>query len=309
MKKIEIIGANYFGHWNHVRKASRGIVLRGDEILLSHEARSGQYMIPGGGLEAGETEAECCAREVAEETGLLVETGPCVLEIDEYYEDWKYVSCYFLCKRVGETQRRPTEREREVGMAPRWVPVPFAIEEFSRHGVFADTDEMRRGLYQREHAALRALLGGSGLEAVSLRQRPELLDAAAAWFHEKWGVSKTAYLERMAPYLSGESAYGWYLCLDGARIVGGLGVIDNDFHDRVDLSPNICAVYTEPEYRGRGVAGRLLDRAVSDLRAAGVSPVYLVTDHVGFYERYGWEFLCTAHEDGGGRETRVYVHR
>ena len=147
----------------------------------------------------------------------------------------------------------------------------------------------------------------AALEYLSLRLAPELLNPAAAWFHEKWGVPREAYLARMRPYLSGESEYGWYLCLDAGRIAGGLGVIDNDFHDRKDLSPNICAVYTEPEWRGRGVAGRLLDMAVAGLRSAGFSPVYLVTDHTGFYERYGWEFCCMAREDGGGL-TRVYRH-
>lgn len=34
------------------------------------------------------------------------------------------------------------------------------------------------------------------------------------------------------------------------------GSIENDFHDRKDLTPNICAVYTEEAYRGRGIAGR-----------------------------------------------------
>lgn len=148
-----------------------------------------------------------------------------------------------------------------------------------------------------------------GYTLVTLRDRPELLDEAAAWFHEKWGVPEAAYRERMADYLSGGTEYGWYLCLNGGRIVGGLGVIDNDFHDRRDLAPNVCAVYTEEDCRGRGVAGRLLDLAVEDMRSRGVSPLYLVTDHVGFYERYGWEFLCMAREEGTERQTRLYVHR
>ena len=149
----------------------------------------------------------------------------------------------------------------------------------------------------------------AALEFISLRERPEMMEAAAAWFHEKWGVPAAAYLERMGPYLSGESDYGWYLCLDGRRIVGGLGVIDNDFHDRKDLAPNVCAVFTEPEYRGLGVAGRLLNAVVADQRAKGVSPLYLVTDHTGFYERYGWEFLCMAQGDGEPEPTKVYIHR
>ncbi len=142
---------------------------------------------------------------------------------------------------------------------------------------------------------------------ITLRERPELAEAAARWFHEKWGVPKEAYLECMEAYLAGKTEYGWYLCLDGGRIVAGMGVIENDFHERKDLAPNVCAVYTEEEYRGRGIAGRLLDNVVADLRAKGVSPVYLVTDHTGFYERYGWEFLCMV-QGSDPEPTRMYIH-
>ena len=144
---------------------------------------------------------------------------------------------------------------------------------------------------------------------LTLRERPTLMDALAAWFHEKWGVPKEAYLACMSAYLGGETEYGWYFCLDGERIVGGLGVIDNDFHDRKDLTPNVCAVYTEEPYRGQGIAGRLLTMAVEDMCARGISPLYLVTDHTGFYERYGWEFYCLAQGDGEPEPTRLYIHR
>lgn len=143
---------------------------------------------------------------------------------------------------------------------------------------------------------------------ITLRQRPELKEAAAAWFHDKWAVPEAAYLECMDAYLSGETEYGWYLCLDSDQIVGGMGVIKNDFHDRKDLAPNVCAVYTEPAYRGRGIAGRLLDLVVEDCRSKGISPIYLLTDHTGFYERYGWEFLCLAQGDGEETPSRIYMH-
>lgn len=83
---------------------------------------------------------------------------------------------------------------------------------------------------------------------VTLRQKPELKEAAAAWFHDKWKVPQEAYLNH-------ETEYGWYLCLDDGRIAGGLGVIENDFHNRKDLAPNVCALYTEQEYRCQGIAG------------------------------------------------------
>ena len=149
----------------------------------------------------------------------------------------------------------------------------------------------------------------SKYEYVILRNKPELKDTAAEWFHSKWGVPTEAYLECMNDYLDGKVEYGWYLCLDGDKIVGGLGVIENDFHDRKDLSPNVCAVYTEEDYRCQGIAGKLLNLVVDDMKSKGITPLYLVTDHVNFYERYGWEFYCMAHGDGETEPTRLYIHR
>ena len=147
------------------------------------------------------------------------------------------------------------------------------------------------------------------LKYISLRDRPDLKESAATWFHGKWGVPVDAYLQCMDAYLDGRSEYGWYLCLDGERIVGGLGVVENDFHDRKDLFPNVCAVYTEESFRGRGIAGNLLKMVLDDLRSKGISPVYLVTDLAGFYERYGWEFLCMVQGDGEPEMSRMYIHR
>ncbi len=146
------------------------------------------------------------------------------------------------------------------------------------------------------------------LSIVTLREKLELIRRAAAWFHSKWGVPEQAYFACMQAYLSGESEYGWYLCMDGEKIVAGMGVIENDFHDRKDLAPNVCAVYTEEAYRCRGIAGKLLGYVVEDCRKKGISPLYLVTDHIGFYEKYGWEFLCMVQGEGEPQMTRMYRH-
>ena len=148
----------------------------------------------------------------------------------------------------------------------------------------------------------------SDYKYITLAEMPSLKEEAAEWFHSKWHVPKDAYLECMGACLSGESDYGWYLCLDGDKIVAGLGVIENDFHDRKDLTPNVCAVYTEEDYRCRGIAGHLLTMAVEDCRQKGISPLYLLTDHTGFYERYGWEFLCMVQGDGEPEMSRMYIH-
>ena len=148
------------------------------------------------------------------------------------------------------------------------------------------------------------------MEIVAVADRPELLDRAARWFHEKWDIPEAAYRESMLESLTGaDPVPQWYLALAGERIVGGLGVIDNDFHDRKDLSPNVCAVYTEPDCRCRGIAGRLLAHVCREMRARGIDTLYLVTDHTAFYERYDWSFLCMVQGEGEPAPMRMYIHR
>lgn len=145
---------------------------------------------------------------------------------------------------------------------------------------------------------------------IRLTDHPYFKGKMARWFHDKWGISEALYLQSMEETLTRQKPYPqWYVALDNGRIIGGLGVIENDFHNRKDLSPNVCAVYTEPEYRGRGIAGELLNFACDDMAARGIRTLYLVTDHTGFYERYGWAFFCEVQGDGEEDTSRLYVHQ
>ena len=146
-------------------------------------------------------------------------------------------------------------------------------------------------------------------EILRISENPDLIEAAALWFHEKWGIPLEAYRESMNE-CSGEKAVPqWYVMTkDNSEIIAGLGVIDNDFHERRDLAPNICAVYVDEEFRCLGIAGELLNFACDDMRNRGVDTLYLLTDHTRFYERYGWEYLCPVRGDGEENLSRMYVH-
>lgn len=140
-----------------------------------------------------------------------------------------------------------------------------------------------------------------------LRERPDLLDRAVCWFHEKWGIPEEAYRESMEDSLRTDGPVPrWYVMLDGEHIIGGLGVIENDFHLRRDLAPNVCAVYVEEEYRKQGLAGQLLTYACNEYAIMGIHTLYLATEHTSFYERCGWEFHCMAQEEDRDHMTRMY---
>ena len=145
---------------------------------------------------------------------------------------------------------------------------------------------------------------------IKIQEESELKEAAANWFHSKWGVPKEAYLESMEACITGEEAVPqWYVVMKDTVIIGGLGVIENDFHDRKDLTPNVCAVYVEDAYRGRGIAGEMLSFVCEDMKRRGIDTLYLVTDHTSFYERYGWEYLCMVQGDDEPEMTRMYIHK
>ena len=147
-----------------------------------------------------------------------------------------------------------------------------------------------------------------GIRICSLNETPESLGRAAAWFCEKWGIPEKAYRTSMEDSLTGKAPVPrWFLAFDGERIVGGCGVIANDFHPRTDLTPNVCAVYVDEAYRGRGIAGSLLDAVCREMAASGIRTLYLLTDHAGFYERYGWDYLCPVTGDGESGPSRMYV--
>lgn len=146
------------------------------------------------------------------------------------------------------------------------------------------------------------------LEFIFIREDPELAPYAAEWFHSCWGIPVSAYSESMKECMAGKNAVPqWYVVRDGGRIIAGLGVIENDFHNRRDLAPNICAVFVDTEYRCQGIAGKMLDLVCKDMSSMGIHTLYLLTDHTSFYERYGWKYLCSAIGMNESNPSRVYV--
>jgi mutator protein MutT len=86
------------------------VVVEGDAVVIVRRAREplkGQWSVPGGAVELGETLGAAVAREVREETGLDVEVGPVVEVLDRIRVDedgrprFHYVLVDFVCRRVG----------------------------------------------------------------------------------------------------------------------------------------------------------------------------------------------------------------
>lgn len=154
MKTIEILGDDREPVYTKTVEGCRGIVIHSGKILLSYYKNEDQYLIPGGGIEAGESLSECCRRELAEETGILVIPHTHYLTLEEYYHEYYFKSHYFICDTFGECELRLTENEIKTGLEPRWVGLDEALNIFGTYESYKDTNEMRYGAYYREYIAL-----------------------------------------------------------------------------------------------------------------------------------------------------------
>ena len=155
-RQMQLINDDYLGHVEKLRHACRGILVCDGKILLCHEPGSGLYIIPGGGVEGTETYAECCEREVLEETGYRTGAINGYLDIEELFDVWRHINHYFICELIEDTGRQHlTEAEKLAGYTRVWVPLHQAVAIFSKYEDYHDKDIAVYGLYKREYTALK----------------------------------------------------------------------------------------------------------------------------------------------------------
>ena len=155
MKTVDILGANRFENYTKTRDGSRAFIIEDGKILPTHELNSGWWLLPGGGIEEGETSEDCVIRGVEEATGVIVRPTELFLTIHEYYEEYRYTEYFFICEVTEKGQMRLTDVEKQRGVQPEWLPLQDAIELFSKHESYADISEEKRGSYRREYIALK----------------------------------------------------------------------------------------------------------------------------------------------------------
>ena len=142
---------------------------------------------------------------------------------------------------------------------------------------------------------------------ISIKDSPMYSERAIDWFTSKWGIERKEYEKSFWDCLNkNESLPQWYLVFDEEdEIIGGCGLIQNDFVDRTDLFPYLCALFVEKKARGHALGAKLLENARREGLKLGFDKLYLCTDHTKYYEKYGWQYIATGNHPWGGT-SRIY---
>ncbi len=145
------------------------------------------------------------------------------------------------------------------------------------------------------------------MKIISIRQEPEYKNKAITYFQQSWpSVRPEIYEDSITHCIDARNSLPqWYLLVQEDKIIGCAGLITNDFISRGDLYPWICALFIDEQHRGKAYGALLLDRAKEDTKSFGFDHLYLCTEHVGYYEKYGFHYIGQGYHPWG-EESRIY---
>jgi len=147
------------------------------------------------------------------------------------------------------------------------------------------------------------------MKVVSIKKNPEYKDKGIKYIQSKWATpsSMKVYEDCITNCITTDNPLPqWYLLLDKDKIIGCGGLITNDFISRMDLYPWVCALYIEEDYRGNAYGSILLKKIKKDTQASNFSTLYLCTDYIGYYEKYGFKYIGEGYHPWG-ESSRIYA--
>ena len=148
------------------------------------------------------------------------------------------------------------------------------------------------------------------MKIISVRENPTYKDIAIKYFQSKWPDAYPILYEDSINHSidSPNPLPQWYLLEKDNEIIGCAGLITNDFISRMDLYPWVCALYIDENHRGHFYSTLLLEKAKEDAVKAGFKNLYLSTEHIGFYEKMGFNSIGQGYHPWED-ESRIYEIR
>ena len=98
------------------------------------------------------------------------------------------------------------------------------------------------------------------------------------------------------------------LLTEGDELISFCTYAEKDDIQPTELTPWMGFVYTFPEHRGHRYVEKLFEEIERIAKEKGNPEVYISTNHIGLYEKYGCEFMAQMN-DMDGTPSRVYVKK
>lgn len=147
------------------------------------------------------------------------------------------------------------------------------------------------------------------MKIISVRDTNESHQRFIDYFSKCWAseATKPIYRNCIENTLNTKSSLPqWFLLLDHSNsIIGGVGLVTNDFISRMDLFPWLCALHVEKHARGKGFGSLLIEHACAEAKKLDFEKVYLCTKLTGYYEKHRFTYIGDGYHPWGDR-SKIY---
>lgn len=150
------------------------------------------------------------------------------------------------------------------------------------------------------------------LKIYNIKDKMEYIDEVAVLTQKEWGqknlsddefkIKVDKSINRIKNNLE-NPYYCKLVLLDGDVLVGFISIFETDGDERLDLKPWYATMYVKKEFRGNGYSKLLNDAILNEARNRGFSRLYLKSDLVNYYEKFGAKYI----EDLSNGEKLYYI--
>ena len=151
------------------------------------------------------------------------------------------------------------------------------------------------------------------LKIYNIKDRREYLEEVALLTHLEWGrkiktkeeleIKVNKKIEKMINNFDNHY-YCNLILLDDNNLIGFISLFEKDGEERKDLKPWYATMYVKKEYRGKGYSKILNDAILKEAKKRNFKKVYLKTDLVNYYEKFGAIYL----DDLSNGEKLYYIN-
>ena len=151
------------------------------------------------------------------------------------------------------------------------------------------------------------------LKIYNIKEKQEFLREIAELTQREWGSktnSKKEFEEKVNKKISkiinnfNNPLYCKLVLLDNDILIGFISIFSTDGDERKDLSPWYATMYIKEEFRGKGYSKILNNAILEEAKNRGFKKLYLKTDLINYYEKFGAKFL----ENLNNREKLYYFN-
>lgn len=153
----------------------------------------------------------------------------------------------------------------------------------------------------------------NNIQIDNLVNQNQFVGKVAEFWCLEWGSDKTEQgiakkKVKIEQGLSLDKVPQIIIAFEKDQCIGTIAIVEDDLEKRLDLTPWLASVYVDKDFRGHGIAQRLIEAAIRKAKDMGIKKIYLHTETAhGLYEKMGWKYLSETTNDRD-EPTTVYSY-